>query len=127
MTARYLLGKASKRCWRYPTAGNDHCGAGVVSQFENRECLASEEYSPPRRGGEAARSMKKRRSHLFPRRRARSASAIARSRKSGQFGAIFSRRRSDHPVRSVKGGFAVFVAVGMEIALHPPHGSGCTD
>src|SRR5881296_1814871 len=96
MTARYLLGKASKRCWRYPTAGNDHCGAGVVSQFENRECLASEEYSPPRRGGEAARSMKKPRSHLFPRRRG------------GQFGAIFSRRRSDHPVRCVKGGFAVF-------------------
>src|SRR5881397_1722060 len=97
MTARYLLGKASKRCWRYPTAGNDHCGAGVVSQFENRECLASEEYSPPRRGGEAARSMKKPRSHLFPRRRARSASAVARSCNSGQFGAIFSRRRSDPP------------------------------
>src|SRR5213593_2491911 len=92
----------------------------VVSQFENRECLASEEYSPPRRGGVAARSMKKPRSHLFPRRRARSASAVARSCNSGQFGAIFSRRRSSigaspyrarasrRPVRSVKGGFAVF-------------------
>ena len=25
------------------------------------------------------------------------------------------------------GGFAAFVAVGMEITLHPPHGSGRTD
>ena len=30
----------------------------VVSQFENRECLASEEYSPPRRGGVDATSIK---------------------------------------------------------------------
>src|SRR5437879_3950827 len=51
--------------------------------------LVCEEYSPPRRGGVAARSIKKPRSDLFPRRRPRSASAIARSRKSGQFGAIF--------------------------------------
>src|SRR5881628_4172560 len=60
------------------------------------DVLACDEYSPPRRGGVAARPIKKPRSHLFPRRRG------------GQFGAIFSRRRSDHPVRSVKGGFAVF-------------------
>src|SRR5213594_2644912 len=108
-------GKMSDKSWAGgKTPGGRFCNVfkfrdgGVVSQFENRECLASEEYSPPRRGGEAARSMKKPRSHLFPRRRARSASAVARSCNSGQFGAIFSRRRSDHPVRSVKGGFAVF-------------------
>src|SRR3989442_5019396 len=35
-------------------------------------------------------------------------------------------RVSDHPVRSLGGGFAAFVAVGMEIALHPPHRSGRT-
>ena len=51
--------------------------------------LASDKTEPNLLKGVAARSIKKPRSDLFPRRRARSASAIARSRKSGQFGAIF--------------------------------------
>jgi hypothetical protein len=53
-----------------------------------------EEYSPPRRGGVAARS-----------KRSREASFIAR-RRGGQFGGNPRFRRSDHPVRSLKGSFA---------------------
>ena len=29
----------------------------------------------------------------------------------------------NHPGLAISGGFAIIVAVGMEIALHPPHGS----
>src|SRR5438093_3163820 len=43
------------------------------------------------------------------RRRARSASAKARSFNSGQFGATTGFRRSDHPVRSNNGSFAIFL------------------
>src|SRR5262247_2784186 len=62
------------------------------------------EYSPPRRGGEAAASTKSCEATEKRRRRARSASAIARSRNSGQLGEIFrpeQLRRTDHPGRAV--------------------------
>ena len=35
--------------------------------------------------------------------------------------------QNDHPVCAFRGGFAAFVAVGMEITLHPPHRSERTD
>src|SRR5438034_11577370 len=60
-----------------------------MTQFEIRKFWFGKNI-PSRRGGVAARSIKKPRSDLFPRRRARSASATARSRNSGQFGTIFS-------------------------------------
>jgi hypothetical protein len=42
---------------------------GLVGQFEFWTVHRAREYSPPRRGGVAARSIKKSRSHLTPRRR----------------------------------------------------------
>src|ERR1051326_1118924 len=61
--------------------------------------------SSQRRGGCAANQMP--RSHLFPRRRG------------GQFGKMLSLEmfcRSDHPVRSIKGGFAII----FNVAATPP-------
>src|SRR5215510_3991253 len=62
------------------------------------------EYSPPRRGGVVAASTKSREATERCRRRARSASAIARSPNSGQLGENFRPeqfRRTDHPGRAV--------------------------
>src|ERR1041385_3548448 len=64
------------------------------------------------------RGQKRRReATLFPRRGARSASAPARSRNSGQFGGAYRFRRSDHPVRFFKGGFAT---IQINVAAPPP-------
>ena len=43
-------------------------------------------------------------------------------------GVVFlSAHSENHPGLAISGGFAIIVAVGMEIALHPPHGSERTD
>ena len=77
------------------------------------------------------RGQKISRSHISPRRRARSASAIARSRKCGQTGEILRPehfRRTDHPVcgHSVASRYLIYAAAtppfqGGECRLIPIH------
>src|SRR5207247_4189188 len=93
-----------------------------MTQFEIRKFWFGKNIPSPRRGV-AARSIKKPRSDLFPRRRARSASAIARSRNSGQFGAIFSSAGLTTPSAPYKDASQHFI----DVASTPPlRGGECS-
>ena len=96
---RDTAGFAPIRVWRIRSLAKTDVESGVIP------FLASPQ------GGEAASSRK-----------------IREATEADAAGVVFLLYRSEnHPGLAIIGCCATFVAVGMEIALHPPHGSERTD